>query len=51
MEMDHARRQELIECYAAGYDIVAEALDGITDAELDAHGADGWTARQVVHHL
>ncbi len=49
--MNHTTRQELIERYAAGYQVVAEVLEDITDDELDAHGTDGWTARQVVHHL
>jgi hypothetical protein len=31
---------------------VAEALRGVTEAELDARpAADEWTAREVVHHL
>jgi hypothetical protein len=32
--------------------VVAEAVAGATDAELDARPAPGkWTAREIVHHL
>jgi hypothetical protein len=45
-------REELIQRYARGYDEVVAALEGASDAELDARPADGgWTAREVVHHL
>lgn len=39
--------------YRGGYEQVAEALAGATDAELDRipKTDDGWTARMVVHHL
>ena len=38
--------------YKDGYRVVAEALEGATDAELDARPAPGkWTAREIVHHL
>ena len=50
--MDPAKRKELIDQYHDGYRVVAEALVGATDAELDARPAPGkWTAREVVHHL
>lgn len=49
--MSHTR-QALIDRYRDGYRVVSEALDGITDAELDARpGPDKWTAREIVHHL
>jgi hypothetical protein len=45
-------RQALIERYAAGHQAVLDALQGITDAELDARpNPDQWTPREVVHHL
>ena len=45
-------RDELIDRYAAGPDAVADALDGITDSELDRRSGPGeWTAREIVHHL
>ena len=45
-------RKQLIDQYKAGYEVVAAALAGATDAELDAHPAPGkWSAREIVHHL
>jgi len=51
--MDRAERQRLIEQYRAGAAEVEDALAGITDEELDRRPAEpeGWTARQVAHHL
>jgi hypothetical protein len=50
--MDAAKRKDLIAQYNDGYRVVAEALVGATDEELDARPAPGkWTAREVVHHL
>ncbi|MGE3844516.1 MAG: DinB family protein [Vicinamibacterales bacterium] len=50
--MTHAERQILIQRYADGYEAVADALAGATDAELDARPAPGrWSAREIVHHL
>jgi hypothetical protein len=42
----------LIARYKEGYSVVAAALAGATEAELDAVPAPGkWSARQIVHHL
>ena len=50
--MDEAWRRTLLEQYRDGPRVVAEALTGITDAELDARlTPDSWTAREIVHHL
>ncbi len=50
--MDIQTRQQLIEQYKEGYRVVAEALSGATEAELDARPAAGkWSAREIVHHL
>ena len=50
--MDHVKRAVLIAQYGIGYDVVADALNGITEAELDMREAPGeWSPRQVVHHL
>jgi hypothetical protein len=50
--MDSARRKKLIDQYMDGYRVVAEALVGATDEELDVRPAPGkWSAREVVHHL
>ncbi|HEV2238147.1 MAG TPA: DinB family protein [Ktedonobacterales bacterium] len=48
--MDTAERQALIARYKAGPAAVRAALAGATEAALDARG-NGWTAREVVHHL
>ncbi len=46
------RRKELLDRYKDGYRVVAEALAGATDEELDVRPAPGkWTAREIVHHL
>ena len=46
-------RGRLMERYRAGISAVEAALAGVTEEELDRRPAepDGWTARQVVHHL
>lgn len=50
--MDRQTRTALIARYKDGYRVVAAALDGATDAELDAKPAPGkWCAREIVHHL
>lgn len=50
--MNAEQRKKLIDQYNDGYRVVAEALIGADDAELDAHPAAGkWSAREVVHHL
>jgi hypothetical protein len=50
--MDPDTRKKLIEQYKDGYRVVAEALAGAKEEELDAHPAPGkWSAREVVHHL
>ncbi|HEY7169383.1 MAG TPA: DinB family protein [Vicinamibacterales bacterium] len=50
--MDKQTRQRLIDQYKDGYRVVAEAVAGAPDEELDASPAPGkWTAREIVHHL
>ena len=50
--MDTNPRNKRLAQYKDGYRVVAEALAGATDDELDARPAPGkWTAREVVHHL
>lgn len=50
--MDTEARKKAIAQYADGYRVVAEALAGASDDELDAHPAPGkWSAREIVHHL
>jgi hypothetical protein len=50
--MEQGRRAQLVELYKEGTRVFAEALQGITDRELDAPpGPEEWTAREVVHHM
>lgn len=49
--MEPEARTALIRRYAEGYAAVEDALRGITPAELDNQGDEGWSARMVVHHL
>jgi len=49
--MDEEQRQALIARYRAGHAAVVAALEGAVAAELDARPAEGWTAREIVHHL
>ena len=50
--MDLHTRQQLIQQYTDGYRVVADALAGATEAELDARPAPNkWSAREIVHHL
>jgi hypothetical protein len=50
--MNPAERAPLIARYREGPRRVREALEGITDAELDVRPApEAWTVREVVHHL
>src|SRR5690348_443665 len=50
--MDPQARKKLIAQYKDGYRVVAEALAGVVDKQLDARPAPGkWSAREIVHHL
>ena len=50
--MDKETRKTLIGQYKDGYRVVAEALAGASDQELDTPPAPGkWTAREIAHHL
>ncbi len=50
--MDANTRKKLIDQYKDGYRVVAEALVGATDEELDTRPAPNkWSAREIVHHL
>jgi hypothetical protein len=50
--MTPEKRKTLIAQYNDGYRVVAEAVAGATDEELDARPApDKWSAREIVHHL
>ena len=49
--MDREERTRLIRQYLDGYRAVFEALDGITEEELDGSAPGEWTPRQVAHDL
>jgi hypothetical protein len=50
--MTPEERNKLIAQYAAGYEEVAQALNGFPAESLGAHPiADKWSAREIVHHL
>jgi hypothetical protein len=45
-------RLKLLASYKDGYRVVAEAVAGASDVELDARPAPGkWSSREIVHHL
>ncbi|HEY6378546.1 MAG TPA: DinB family protein [Candidatus Dormibacteraeota bacterium] len=50
--MDDARRRQLIPRYKDGPSTVREALEGMSDAQLDKRPSPGeWTPREIAHHL
>ncbi len=50
--MNLDRRAELIAQYESGYQVIVDALQGITDPEMDARPAPyEWTTREIIHHL
>jgi hypothetical protein len=49
--MARENRAELIEKYRQGPGLIAAAVEGLSDAELDFKPADGgWSPREVIHH-
>lgn len=51
-EIGPADREHYVDTIAALPDEVRSATDGLSDAQLDTpYRDDGWTVRQVVHHL
>jgi len=52
VDVDAADRAQFIEAVAAAPAALREAVRGLDDAQLDTpYRPDGWTVRQVVHHL
>jgi hypothetical protein len=52
MALTDGERKKLIAQYQAGYGEVVKALEGASEAELDARPGPGtWSAREIVHHL
>ncbi|HEV8596549.1 MAG TPA: DinB family protein [Candidatus Dormibacteraeota bacterium] len=49
--MNEPERKRLIDQYRDGYRAVVDALQGMTEDELDRSAEGGWTPRQIAHHL
>ena len=50
--MNPEEREQLITQYEAGYDEVANSLEGLTPEQLTAHPISGkWSACEIVQHL
>jgi hypothetical protein len=49
--VDADERARLIKQYRDGHRVVMEALDGVTEEELDRCVDGEWTPRQIAHHL
>jgi hypothetical protein len=49
--MNEQERKRLIDQYRDGYRAVVDALQGMTEDELDRSAEGGWTPRQIAHHL
>jgi hypothetical protein len=50
MTMNEATRGDLIERYRSGPEVLEQALRETPESDLD-HAAEGWTPRQIVHHV
>jgi hypothetical protein len=49
--VDAAKRAELLDHYEAGYDAVANAINGMTERELDnRESPQEWSSRELIHH-
>ena len=49
--MDAQKRTEMIQRYRDGHRAVVDALQGLSDQELDRSVSDEWTPRMIAHHL
>lgn len=49
--MDAEEKSRLIARYKEGHRVVADALKGVTEEELDRKVDGEWTPRQIAHHL
>jgi hypothetical protein len=49
--MNAERRRELIGKYREGHQAVVDALQGMSDDELDRSASGEWTPRMIAHHL
>src|SRR5258706_10613762 len=50
-DMNGEERARLVKQYRDGYRAVVEALEGVTNEELDRSTGGEWTARQIAHHI
>ncbi len=47
-----AEKKEILSQYAGGPEVLAEAIQGLTEEQLDIKLAvDSWSIRQLVHHI
>src|ERR1700674_1632602 len=49
--MEGRGRKALIERYRDGHRAVVDALEGLSQEELDRSASDEWTPRMIAHHL
>lgn len=50
--MDRQERDALIARYKRGYQLILDAIEGMSEAEWDAREAPGeWSPREIIHHL
>jgi hypothetical protein len=49
--VDAQKRTEMIRHYRDGHRVVVDALQGLSDEELDRSVSDEWTPRMIAHHL
>ena len=49
--MNNEERERLIKQYRQGHGMVAQAMSGITQEELDRSASGEWTPREIAHHL
>jgi DinB superfamily len=49
--MNQQERERLIDQYRDGHRAVVDALQDVTEDELDRSADGGWTPRQIAHHL
>jgi Mycothiol maleylpyruvate isomerase N-terminal domain. len=49
--VDAQKRTEMIRRYRDGHRAVVDALQGLSDEELDRSESDEWTPRMIAHHL
>lgn len=52
MTQEPLDQESLLLSYAEGPDALAEAIDGLDEAQLDTRPSDGgWSIRQLAHHI